>query len=498
MRVLIDTNVLIERENHHLVPPNLQQLLRILNERSVGILVHPHSMEELKRDGNEQRRRIALSKVQTYSVLESPPDPSSDSSFLDIVGLPISINDQTDNALLYAVHRNAVGFLITEDRGIHSKASRLNLREQVLSVEEALRVFRTDDVQEVLISLPALREEYVYNLKPHDPFFDSLKSDYVGFTGWWKRICREGRKSWVHFDVDGSIGALLIFKVEHEPIDSTPPISAKNRLKLCTFKVARTGHKIGELFVKLSVQFCVRNQLDELYLTHFTEPDDDLVDLISEYGFLRVARKGGEDVYLKRLIPNRNEAKNLHPSEISRRFYPTFYDGPHVRKFIVPIRPEYHDRLFTDYAGRQTRIDEHIGQFIVEGNTIDKAYLCHSPTRTLAKGHVLLFYRSVDSSEITSLGVVEHAFVRRDYEEVVKQVGKRTVYTLDEIQEIVKKPTLVILFRWHFHLPKPLGIAELIQMDILERAPQSIVRLEHRNYLKIKTRGELNERYTVN
>lgn len=498
MRVLFDTNVLISRENYHILPENLQELVRILNSLGVVVLVHPRSMDEIKRDRNEERKKIALSKFQTYPLLESPPDPRADKHFLGIVGIPFTVNDYVDNALLYAVHKDAVDFLISEDGGIHNKALRLNLEDRVLSSEEALAIFRKDLLRVRVKRPPALKEEYVYNLNLDDPFFISLKQEYAEFEVWFKKISREGRKCWVYYEEDGSIGALLIYKVENEPIDSSPPIPAKERLKLCTFKVGHTGYKLGELFIKLSVQHCVNRHLTEMYLTYFTKEDDLFADLLNEYGFLKAAKINDEDVYVKKLIPNREEIRSLSPFEISRRYYPSFYDGPLVSKFVVPILPEYHNRLFIGYEGRQTTIPEHAGEFIIEGNTIGKAYLCHSNIRKMSKGDILLFYRSRDLKEVTSLGIVEKVSYRvKDKDMVTRLVGKRTVYPIREIEEILKKPTLVILFRWHFHLSKPLKLSELMDMKMLKRAPQTITKIHHNKYVQLKRRGQLDERYTV-
>jgi len=499
MRVLLDTNVLVEREDDHPVPAQLQQLLGVLNRSGVRILVHPLSLEELGRNGNARRRNVALTKVQTYEKLESPPEPTYDRPFLRVVGVPQTTNDRVDNALLYAVRKNAVGFLISEDAGLRRKAHALGLDNRVLSVEDALVIFRADQGKTVTGSPPALTEEPVHNLDPDDPFFGSLKTEYPEFAQWWARISLEGRKSWVYRRPDGSIGALLIYKTETEDIPSSPPIHLGKGLKLSTFKVESTGYKIGELFIKLSVQLCAKNGLDTMYLTHFTRPVDDLVSLIRGFGFQKVAvKENGEDVYLKKLVVDPQEAKNLSPVEISRTYYPTFYDGPRVRKFIVPIRPEYHQRLFTDFAGRQTDITEHCGGFIVEGNTIDKAYLSHSSTRRMDRGSVLLFYRSEDLKSLTSLGIVQEVFVAHRTEDILIKVEKRTVYTVDEIREMVKKPTTVVLFRWHFHFPSPVAIQELDEMGVLKAAPQSIAQIGHKKYLTIKSRGSLDERYTVN
>ena len=168
-----------------------------------------------------------------------------------------------------------------------------------------------------------------------------------------------------------------------------------------------------------------------------------------------------------------------------------------LKKLIVPIIPEYHERLFTGYLGRQTKITEHIGEFIIEGNTIDKAYLSHSSIRSIEIGDLLLFYRSKDTKELTSIGVVERTFVSRDSDYILKQIGKRSVYSIVEIRNMSKKPTLVILFRWHFHFPIPIGIDDLKDMKIIKQAPQSITQIDHSNYLKILKRSKLDERYTI-
>lgn len=187
----------------------------------------------------------------------------------------------------------------------------------------------------------------------------------------------------------------------------------------------------------------------------------------------------------------------MPPIEISKKFYPTFYDSIGINKFIIPIRPEYHERLFTDYKERQTTLSEHVGEFIIEGNTIKKAYLSHSRnTNIISQGDILLFYRSKDRKEITSLGVVENVFPGlRDKDEIIKHVGKRTVYSVYEIEKMAEKPTMVILFTWHFHLANPLKLSDLKEMNIF--TPQSMTLISHEKYLKIKSKGGIDERFTV-
>jgi len=498
MRVLIDTNIFIYREDDHVLSSNMQKLLATLRKVGAEILIHPLSLEDLEKDVDKGRRAIMLSKIRTYSFLDRPPNPKTDFEYLNTVKSKTENSEAIDNTILYAVHKDAVDFLVTEDRGIHKKAHRLGIADRVLLINDALQILDQYISKEWIIPPLALREEYVYNLNPRDPIFDSLKNDYGGFDEWFKKISREGRKCLVHFREDDSIGALLIYKIEDEPINSSPPLAKKKRLKISTFKVTHVGYKLGELLIKLSTDISIKNSISEIYLTHFREPEDRLAELIYEYGFYKAAvSQVGEDIFLKKLVVDAAEAAKLSPLGVAKAFYPSYYDGIIVRKFVVPIRPEYHNRLFTDLQTRQATLAEYAGDFIVEGNTIKKAYICHPKARKMGPGDILLFYVS-KRKEITSVGVVE-AVDRdiRDTDVIIRRVGKRTVYSRNEIEEIVKKPTTVILFRQHFHLKNYLSFRQLQRMGVLAGPPQSIVQITDESYAKIKSKGGIDERFTI-
>lgn len=81
--------------------------------------------------------------------------------------------------------------------------------------------------------------------------------------------------------------------------------------------------------------------------------------------------------------------------------------------------------------------------------------------------------------------------------ETTRFVGKRTVYTKNEIEEIAKQPTTVILFKHHFLLSAPIPFKGLISERILSGHPQSIVEIPHEKYMDIKKLGGLDERFTV-
>jgi len=301
------------------------------------------------------------------------------------------------------------------------------------------------------------------------------------------------------------LGAVLIYKREQEPIGSLPVLPKRRRIKIATMKVSRVGHKIRELLLRKSFDLAIQNKIPEIYITHFTKEDDYLVDLIQEFGFFKASIQNRdwtdipEDVYLKKLFINKEDIRGLSPSQISKSFFPNLYDGDRIKKFIIPIQPQYHERLFTDYPGRQTTLTEHFGEFIITGNTIKKAYLSHSSSKKLEPGHILLFYRSIDVKSLVSLGVIESIYYDLiDPNKIISIVGKRSVYTLPEIEEFAQSPTTIILFNHHFHLKRPIKYEKLLKLKIIRGAIQSITEINHEKYLTIKKKGAIDERYTFN
>ncbi len=199
MRVLLDTNIFIYREDDKVISNNLQSLLRTLSRLRTEILIHPLSIDELERDKDEEIKKIIISKVQSYALLESPPDPRKDTEFKENVNWKERGKNIEDNTLLYAIYKDAVDFLITEDKGIHKRAKNLDIDNRIFLIDDAREIFEKSARTPKITSPPALREDFVYNLDINDPIFEQLKKDYPGFDEWFKRISREGRKCWVYY-----------------------------------------------------------------------------------------------------------------------------------------------------------------------------------------------------------------------------------------------------------------------------------------------------------
>jgi hypothetical protein len=497
MDILFDTNIFIHRENDDVVPENLRELETSLKEQEHQILIHPLSEREIRNDHDEERRVQNESRIETYPTLNFPRYPSEDDTeFRAAVPEAENINDRVDNALLYSVYIDDVDFLVTEDKEIHSKALELGIEDRVFPIGEGRDYFRPADPS--IRSPEAIKRTTVGELDLTDPIFDSLEDDY-DFAEWARSI--SDRTAWVNYNQEDTLGAVLILKKnEVENIGARPELGRNRRLKISTLKVSerKWGSKIGELLISLAIREAITGGHEEMYLTHYVESGDDLlIDLIETYGFEEISKEvDGESIFLKRLTPGQGD--NPTPLKTSKKFYPSFYDGERVNKYLVPVQPQFHNKLFPGYAGRDTTLTEFSGEFQSEGNAIKKAYLSHAKNRKLEPGDLLLFYRSRDNMEVTSIGVLEEVhYDLTNADSIARIVGKRSVFTRQELQDMAESPTIVLLFRWHFDLENPISFEELKENDILSAPLQVMSSISDRDYKCIRELGGVNERFAL-
>ncbi len=415
----------------------------------------------------------------------------------------LNAHDIIDLRLFYALYKNAISYLITEDKKVHAWANIFGI-ESCYNISDALEFFRelTAKPEEVFRPIP-IEKKPLHNLKLEDSFFDDLREDYGkdSFEKWYKKKAKQGNEAYVYLNSDKTLGAFLMLKEEDELINSKPEVISKNkRIKICTLKVSKIRNKIGELFLNIAFNFAIKNEYDEIYLTHFIKEDDYLVPLIEKYGFVKSKN------YLEHDYTDKKEAifikklkidEDVEPEILRNQYFPSFYDGTKNRKFIVPIKPIWHGRLFPDLR-KQTFLKEHEGEFCIEGNTIQKAYLCHSHCKQMKQGDLVLFYRSEQDQKITVIGSIDQVhYSIKNPEEVTKLVGKRTVYSLSEIKQLTDKKALtIILFKYHFPLPNQLKTSKLIDKKIIKAAPQSIIELNQSNYLRLKREAKIPIEFT--
>lgn len=494
MRILLDTNIFIPLEDSSI---ELTGKLAELNRLASGahpLIIHPSSYQDIRRDKDADRRSSMLLRLKKYQQLESPPLLSREVEE-KLFGFPKKDNDRVDNRILYALYRNCVHWLITEDKGIHDKARILGERERVLTVNEAIEVLSGLVEADTSWSHPHIEQLPCHDLDIRHPFFDSLREGYgaLTFNEWFvEKCCKAGRKAWVCKE-GNKIHAICIYKTEeNEVVTKNFKILSGKVLKLCTFKVATNGCKLGELMLKQAFHYAVNNGVEHVYATIEPNAHRFLEDLLTDFGFMPygVDVQGRDEVYVKSFpveLPVTTDT-NL---EYAIKYYPAFRLQSN-KAYLIPIQPRYHQILFPELR-RQQDIFSSISNSA--GNSIKQAYLSRCTCKSIMPGDVIFFYMSEDEMAVTSYGIVDDFVIERDPEVICQLVSKRTVYSYGEIVEMASgdRDVKVILFRFINHLKKKLTFDQLKNLGVAKGYIQSVTTLSKENAVKIIRESEIDD-----
>jgi GNAT superfamily N-acetyltransferase len=506
-KLLIDTNVFIGLEDPKRVDPASAEIVRKCGEHAVSVFVHDVALVDIARDKDHARRDISLSKVRKFQELKGPKLP--DQAALEALFGPIrKPNDQVDVALLYALSLNIVDLLITEDQGIHDRVKLTPLSSRVLTVVDAL-VWLRRTFDPTPVGFPLIDDCKAHEIDRDDSIFDSLRDGYPDFDGWWAKCVKEHRRCWT-VTVEDELAGLIVRKDEaREEAGITLP--GAKILKICTFKVRPEfrGEKLGELLLKQALWFAQRNSYDLTYVTTYADQVT-LIRLLEYYGFVHTgSRADGEMVFEKPLSRARLmlDSDDADLFTTTRTNYPRFVADAPAKVFCVPIKGDYHQKLFPELAFATPLPlfpDESpllsTGGERTPGNTIRKVYLCRAKTTHLEPGDLLLFYQSkteglVASQSITSLGVVERVSQTSDLDELLRLTAKRSVFSEVELRRMVEAsnaPVRVIDFLLVGHLDPAVPLATLKAEGVFNGAPpQSICALTHERFEPIRSRLEL-------
>ena len=481
MNVLLDTNILIPLEDtSKLLVPSFAELRRLSAEQHHCLYIHPIQLEDIKRDSNQERQKIVLSRLGQYSQIENPPVLSDEECHK--LGLSqANDNDKVDNHILFALYRGAVHMLVTNDEGIHKKASRIGVENKVYRLEQFLLLLQRYTTESFPFNYTGVKERYLYEIDKSQAFFESLRQSYEGFDDWFQKCAEKQRKCWCIEDERNNIVAICIYKIEHDSrLTDNGEIIHGYILKLCTFKVDVTarGKKLGERLLYIAFDYCVKNNLDWVYLHTFGAEQKTLVGLCLDYGFYCLGKYKQDDVYIK---PMRLMDDYFGSLDSLIRYYPYFRDNDSVQKFIIPIQPQYHEDLFPDFSNMKGSLfEKEQSLYSCQGNTIKKAYLCHARIKSIRKGDIVLFYRSHDRKSIQCMGIVEDILCSDNIDEVFPAIAKRTVYSYSDLQKILKKKTLIILFRY-IALEKEISNQAITDANIIGYI-QSIRRISNEQY----------------
>lgn len=501
-KLLIDTNVVIGLEDAQPVQVSLAELVRLSGEYGIGLFVDGANYDDVARDKDETRRVVTLSKLAKFQRLRGIPLPA-EPGLVARFGAINNENDRSDIRFLAALDAKAVDFVVSQDIGLHRRADRAALGANVFTVEEALQwVKRLFGVKAV--NLPYITERKAYEIDKSHAIFESLRADYHGFDTWFDKCRKEHRDCWV-LELDDDVAGLIIRKNETHAQAGTQGLGPKI-LKICTFKVRDEflGEKYGELLLKQVLWFAQHNRYDLTYVTAFPKHAF-LIDLLLAYGFKHTKTfPNGELMLEKTLVNGSLPAVSADVLDFDRRHYPRFFDGPDVRKFGVPIQPDYHRRLFPEIAfGTELPLFPSPsfspmlahGSARTPGNTIRKVYLCRAKIARLRPGDLFFFYMSKDeayaaSQSITTVGVIEQVANVTSADELIKQTAKRSVFSAADLTGMAPSPVSpvkMIDFLLVGHSQPSVPLPMLVSAGIFSgRPPQSIAEFSEERYVALK------------
>lgn len=480
---LLDTNAVIALEPYagsdDAESQALADFLRLAREHGHHVVVHPANSDDLRETSQDEHRQANLRAVRKYELIGEPqaaaelteswghPDPKS--------------NNGRDLRLVAAVAAGAATHLVTNDLRLIRRAARAGLEEQMLRPAEALSLLQTLHPADPAAP-PQVRRKMAAALDLRQPIFDSLRIDYPEFDDWIRtKVAPDpGRRVWVVEDANGEYRAIAIVKLT----DDHPLVPARKPMKISTFKVDERseGEKLGELLLKTVLGWASTKHVKSMFVTVIKdEAKYLLVHFLENFGFEELGRLPEEDnewVFEKELRPRDDVPTDPLAFHIK-------YGPPAISSdsdvYVVPIQPQWYGGLFPD----SPREDDDAALFDMTelfpfGNALRKAYLSNANLKDLPPGALLLFYRSAggrnEIGAVRAVGVVERAIRSSDPSEVLAFVGRRTVYSADEVGRMCQSGVIAVLFRQDRFLEHPWDLNELIATRVLNGPPQAIMR----------------------
>lgn len=488
MRALLDTNIVIHRENTKATSYSIGKLFYWLDKLHYEKLIHPYTVSELRKYHNPQMQDLYDAKLDAYGQMKSVA-PQSEQFKQLLADTPKTLNDEIDNQLLFEVFCGRADILITEDRRMAAKAARVNLADRVFSISSFIAKASRENPELIEYKVLSVKQEYFGNIDINDPFFDTFKTAYPGFEAWFAGKCDE--RAYICRSDKSDILGFLYLKTEDETedySDISPAFSKKRRLKVGTFKVEATGFRLGERFIKIIFDNAIERNLDEIYVTLFMDKPElrALYDLLTRWGFCEhgVKRSNGkEETVLVKHLGGYNENEDV----ISN--FPNLKPG--CRKTILPIYPQYHTPLFPDSILNNEV--EYIAN-VPHRYALQKVYISWAPEQNINPGDLILFYRTGEtypkkySSVLTTVGVVDQVISSFESEDdFLRQCQNRSVFSAVELKGFWRKYRYnlkVLKFVYVKSLSKRLTLEYLWDHGIIEApsGPRPFTRLTDKQF----------------
>lgn len=474
MKALLDTNIVIHRENTKATNYSIGLLFYWLDKLHYDKCIHPFTISELRKLHNDNMQSLYDAKLSAYTELKTIV-VQSDEFKSKLLRSPKTQNDIIDNQLLCEVYNGRVDILITEDRRMRNKAISLGIDDRVFSINAFVTKATAENPELLNYKMLAVKKEYFGNIDVSNHFFDSFRKSYIGFDNWFNKKCNE--EAYICNNDNGDILGFLYLKTEYSDenySDITPMFEPKKRLKIGTFKVESSGFRLGERFIKIIFDNALKRHVDEIYITLFEDRNElsALINLLSRWGFYRYGKKisnGKEEVVLVKEIGTYNINKT------TKENFPNI--SYNHKKFIVPIYPKYHTTLLPDSKLNTESEVNFLGKY-PHRYALQKVYISLTYERNIHPGDFVLFYRSGDTpgrkayeSVLTTVGIIDEImcdFITKD--SFFKSCQNRSVFSKEELQLLWNKNRdrlLVLKFIYIESFPKRLNLSYLWNQNII-------------------------------
>ncbi len=499
MKALLDTNIIVHREACQVVSQDIGTLYRWLDRGKYTKCIHSETIKEFNKNPNKETVKLFNVKLGSYEVIEIPSP--MDNKVIEVSArIDTTENDKVDTILLNEVFVGRVDILITEDKKIRKKAKELGIEGKVFNIDGFLEKTFAEHPDLVDYKVLNVKKTKFGNLSLKDPFFDSLKEDYVGFDKWFLKKYDEETYVTVNSN-NGLILSFLYLKIEDETenyYNINPIFAPKKRLKVGTFKVISNGFRLGERFMKIIFDNALINKVDEIYVTIFDKRPEQkrLIELVEQWGFKYWGDKNGEGVYVRDFTP-KVDKDNLKAS------FP-FIEGWR-NHYIVPIYPDYHTELLPDSILRTESPSDFIEDF-PHRNCINKVYVSRAMLPHPRKGDILIFYRTggLYESVVTTIGeVLEVRTNFVDEEDFLNYCKKVSVYPEEELRKMwsyKKQKPFAVRFLYTYSFPHRINMKELIDLKILNGvndAPRGFKRITRDQFNLILKATKSDESFIV-
>ncbi|QAS70244.2 GNAT family N-acetyltransferase [Oenococcus sicerae] len=364
---------------------------------------------------------------------------------------------------------------------------------------KAVVVMRTNDI---------LRVQNFSEIDLNDHFFDSLKDNYDDFRDWFGRKQESGASAYIARDNNGRVTAFLYLKLEDDLDTSFDPFLAGRRIKIGTFKVdpSHRGTGLGKRLLAIALRRFVEDSenLGFIYVTLYERVARDIDDLektLLRFGFFKAGNKGNE-VVLEKFKPDNGKY------DIVSGF--PFVKTDLASKYLLPIAPEYHKRMFSEsrLATERSLTPADNTPF----NNVEKIYLSgNSNAINLHRNDLVVVYRMTDiqgsayfRSVVSTVGTVEEITNISDfdnYDMFVSYLKGQSIFADSELENLwhSQRYPWVIRFLYNFSFKKYPTRQMLIDNNVIDTERRiGIDRLSDTQFDRILELGDVSENYFVN